>query len=1043
MVNPIYLFIIALATAFLLPVIDKVNRKLTMIVFFAALAGMFGISFQWFIALFNGAQISEIYTAGFMPPFSINLRLGFEEIVFVFATNLLGFLTAFYLADKFQETKAYAMMIFLTLIMGINGLIMTRDLFNVFVFLEITSIATYSLIGINQNKKSLAAGFKYIIAGSLASVFILLGIIYIYRLTGTLNIDDLIATKSLLAGKAGFFAVFMLLSAVLIELKPWPANGWALDVYESVDPAVVAVIAAGVSGGIFFLFYKVSYLLQASWHPVIAVLGLLTFVMSNLAGLKQTNARRLMGYSSIAQMGLLVAALSLIFQYTNPYVVLSSLKYVILGLYVNHFLAKAGLFWIAGIIKKEDYRDWSFKKTPFLLLSFAVFVFALIGLPPFPGFWAKWHLVTSLAANGLNWWIAPILLGTLLEAVYLLRWFGRVVKGEQKEEYKIELNKSLPVTLFVLLLIAVGLFISRNYGGFDYFFMTPILAGAALYAVNWLPGKIKGLISIGILAAFGYYIYPSLNMMGKLFEVIFLVGGAVQLITTMANKQNRQGFFAYLIMLLLSLGLLPIASTTLEFFFAWEIMTISSYLLIMRGKNGEKPSLKYILFSLGGAYAIMSGFALAMAETGMPGFESMADLSQFGGIVYGLLALGFLVKSGALGVHVWLPGSYAEAEDDASPIIASILSKAGVYGLIVVSAVLGYKLIAGFDMHTILGWIGVITALVAAIMAAFQEDIKYLLAYSSMSQVGYMILSVAMFSHLGWVSAVYLSLTHMMFKAILFISVAGIVSRIGTTKMYEMGGLIKKMPASFTAVLISIIAVSGVPPLSGFGGKWLLYSGLIEKGWYLQAGVAFFASAVAFLYLFRLIHTIFLGQLKTRFREVKEASLWYTVPQYIFVMAIMVISTFPSLIIKPIMKAVNPYFATTLQWEGSSLVSSLGHWNGTMVMMVTMGVFMLPLMWLLVRVTMVKKVGQFNIVFAAERPDRPETTHVAYNFFGHYQKALGFLAKSRAASFWDGVAEWTHSLAAAVRHIYTGNGQTYALHILLYIVVLYNILGVK
>ncbi len=384
-----------------------------------------------------------------------------------------------------------------------------------------------------------------------------------------------------------------------------------------------------------------------------------------------------------------------------------------------------------------------------------------------------------------------------------------------------------------------------------------------------------------------------------------------------------------------------------------------------------------------------------------------------------------------------------EAEDDASPFISSILSKAGIYGLIVVSGVLGYKLLGGVDISNALGWIGAITALIAAIMAAFQEDIKYLLAYSSMSQVGYMILSVAMFSHLGWVSAVYLSLTHMMFKGLLFISVAGIVSRIGTTKMYEMGGLIKKMPASFTAVLISIIAVSGVPPLSGFGGKWLLYSGLIEKGWYLQAGVAFFASAVAFLYLFRLIHTIFLGQLKTRFREVKEASLWYIVPQYIFVMVIMAISTFPKLIISPIMEAVAPTFSSTLQWEGNSLVSSLGHWNGTMVMMVTMGVFMLPLAWLLVRVTMVKKVGQFNIVFAAERPDRPETTHVAYNFFGHYQKALGFLAKSRAISFWDGVAEWAHSLAAAVRHIYTGNGQTYALHILLYIVVLYNILGVK
>ena len=112
-------------------------------------------------------------------------------------------------------------------------------------------------------------------------------------------------------------------------------------------------------------------------------------------------------------------------------------------------------------------------------------------------------------------------------------------------------------------------------------------------------------------------------------------------------------------------------------------------------------------------------------------------------------------------------------------------------------------------------------------------------------------------------------------------------------------------------------------------------------------------------------------------------------------------------------------------------------------MMVTMGVFMLPLIWLLFRLRAIKKVKQFNIVYAAERPETPETTHYAYNFFAPYQKALGFLVQSYATRFWGGVMEWTHSIAAAFRHIYTGNGQTYALHILIYIVVIYVIVGIK
>jgi formate hydrogenlyase subunit 3/multisubunit Na+/H+ antiporter MnhD subunit len=144
-------------------------------------------------------------------------------------------------------------------------------------------------------------------------------------------------------------------------------------------------------------------------------------------------------------------------------------------------------------------------------------------------------------------------------------------------------------------------------------------------------------------------------------------------------------------------------------------------------------------------------------------------------------------------------------------------------------------------------------------MAVFQEDIKKLLAYSSMSQVGYIVMTVGLMSHLGWVTAIYLSFNHLFFKALLFLAIAGVISRVKTRNMYEMGGLIKKMPLSFISVLVAIIALSGVPPLSGFGSKWMMYTALIEKGWFYIAGLAFFASTVAFLYCFRLIHTIFLG----------------------------------------------------------------------------------------------------------------------------------------------------------------------------------------
>ena len=234
-------------------------------------------------------------------------------------------------------------------------------------------------------------------------------------------------------------------------------------------------------------------------------------------------------------------------------------------------------------------------------------------------------------------------------------------------------------------------------------------------------------------------------------------------------------------------------------------------------------------------------------------------------------------------------------------------------------------------------------------MAVFQEDIKYLLAYSSMSQVGYMVLAFALGNHFGWITALYLTLNHFLFKALLFLAVAGLIMRTGTRLMYRMGGLIKRMPVRSFSVLIAIIALSGVPPLSGFGGKWLLYEGLIETGWYLQAGFAFFASGIAFLYLFRLIHSMFLGQLKADHRTVREARRGSSFPQICFSDRGHVVSIFPNTRARadeP--RRCRPYFPAEPRLGG--LHTHLPAWvTGTRnaIMDVTMGVFIVPLIWLL------------------------------------------------------------------------------------------------
>ena len=256
LLHPLGLYVLALGAGFLIPLLYRSSPAGATGLFLAALGGMVLIAGSGFFALAGGADPIDIETAGIAPPFSINLRFGLYESLFVFAVNLAGLLAALHYLPRLRE-QAATLLLFIIMIMGINGMVMTRDLFNLFIFIEITSLATYSLIGFEGRESLLAAGFKYIIATSVASTFFLLGTAFIYYQTGTLNIDDIIAHRALISGPVGQVALILLLTSLLIELKPYPANGWGLDVYETAPGAIGSMISVGVSAGVLFALYKV------------------------------------------------------------------------------------------------------------------------------------------------------------------------------------------------------------------------------------------------------------------------------------------------------------------------------------------------------------------------------------------------------------------------------------------------------------------------------------------------------------------------------------------------------------------------------------------------------------------------------------------------------------------------------------------------------------------------------------------------------------------------------------------------------------------
>ena len=1041
MVAPIYIIAITLGVAFLLPLFEKMGKAVVHTIFLLTLAVLTFISAEWLYAFFvKGMQTVQIYTAGFLPPLSINLQMGLQEAVLLTGINLLALLGGLYLLRYFSSIGVRSNVLFLLLALGMNGLVLTRDIFNVFVFIEITSIASYALIGMELNLKALSAGFKYMIAGSVASVFLLLGVIFLYSYSGTLNIDGMLNSPALRVGAPAIaIAIFMLLFSFFIEMKQFPANGWALDVYQGAHPGIAAMISAGTSGAMFFALAKIFPIAGDTWFLIAAGAGVLTFVVSNLMGLKQQSARRMLGYSSVGQMGLLLAALGLGY-YLDPG--LKTFTIIIAALFFNHFIAKAGLYWLAGVVQRDFIKEWNvLRGKPLYQFLMGLFIAALLGFPPFAGFWGKWSFVMVLAEHHMFLWIGFLLLGSLLEAVYLLRWFGYAVRGEVEE--KIELAEATPeraVSLwgFAGLTAIAGYVLATHFMPNANYLYLPLLGAALLFVLDWLPVKLKGLFSLGLIAAYTWLTLPHLSGFSLYFNIIFLLGGGVMLIASLARSERSVGFYPLILLMLGALSNIVLAKDLLQFFFAWELMTASSYLLILRGKKAAMPALTYVIFSLGGAYFMLAGFAYAHAA--VPGNFSLDILSRVGAfapLIYSFISIAFLAKIAAIGLHIWAPGAYTEAEDDASPVISGILSKAGILGFVILFIHIGAPKISSLPLNTVIGWIGALTALFATLFAVFQEDAKKLLAFSSVGQVGYIVMGLAAMSHLGWAAALWHSMNHMLFKGLLFLAVAGVIYRTGTRQMYQMGGLIKKMPLSFVSVLIGIIALSGVPPLTGFGGKWLLYEALIEKGWYLQTGVAFFASTIAFLYCYRLIHAIFLGMPKPQHKNVKEAPLWFIIPQYILIIAIMVFSMRPKLLLQPISGIINPVFPATLHWQNLTAHSSLGYWNGTATMIIVGVIFVLLLLYLLFINPRPQKVQPFNIVFAAERPESPETTHYAYKFFTPYARAMSPILKPLVKRFWSGVSEWTQTTAGAMRQIYTGNAQTYALFIFIFGLIIY------
>jgi formate hydrogenlyase subunit 3/multisubunit Na+/H+ antiporter MnhD subunit len=1034
-VNAIGIIAAGLGSAFLLGLLRDEWRAGAYGVTLGALAFMVWVAAGWVWALaWGGAAPAEIFTAGTEPPFAINLRMALPEAVLSLLVNLTGLLSAVYLKDTMHKQGRRAMAILLVFTMAVNGIILTRDLFNLFVFLELVAIATGGLILLSSDRRALGAGFKFLVASQVVTILLLVGIIFSYHATGTLNIDGMAAARAQLLQSAPL-AFFLMLVAVITEVKPFPANGWALDIYESAHPAFSAMVSAAAGSAALFAVDKLLLVGGTPWLPVATGIGIVSFVGANLFALAQSADRRLLGYSSVAQIGLVLTVVGQRDALGEDYLFIGG------GILLAHAVAKAGLYWLSGLVVGRGLEDWSaLRGHPLMIFAFVSFIGLLVGLPPFPGFYAKWELMHLLAGEGRYALLGLILFGALIEAGYLFRWLGYVIKREPPAE---PLAPSTPKRVVVFTAVAAGWALAYLWGGLsahgNLLLAVPLLFALAFLPLEWLPARVKNTLAIAGMLAWFALSYPAYDPLQLIFGAIILVGGAVILLASYQPGGRRLGFYPSAMLMYAGLAMLVVAEDAFSFFAAWESLTVGSYFLILRGRRSEPHALSYLVFSLGGAFLILAGFALAGQGASQLAMEGLGQVAPaLAPWVFLLLAVGFLTKTAAVGLHVWLPGAHAEAETDVSPMVSGILLKAGLFGLFVLLMHMGRQRLYGVDLTHVLLWVGGLSALTGNLLAVFQEDAKRLLAYSSIGQMGYALFGLAMMNHLGWLMALMFVINHYIYKSMLFLSVGGVAKRTGTREMYRMGGLITLMPLSFIAVLIGIIAVSGVPPLSGFGGRWIFYNAILTAEHRLPMILVFLAGPVAFLYLFRLIHTIFLGQLKDEHRHVREAPFWLVLPQMIFVACLMVFALLPGLALRHVDAYIGQLLPDgTLSWEGLTITSEFGYWSPIPIMVVVGVIFATLFAWLLFVNRRAQPVKQFNIGYAAERPFRPETTHFAWNFFAPYRKALGFLTRPLVTRFWETLVDLIHTAADLLRRFYTGNGQTYAVQLLAFVVIVY------
>jgi len=473
MIYPLYMFVaIGLCAAFSILVAGKYREWLAPVAAIAASGILLVLSID---AAFIARSGLKIYPMGnWLPPIGICMMLDNLTGLMLVIVNLIGLVSLIYSVSYIKRftSTVYYYSLFMLMITGMNGVVITGDLFNLYVFLEITSIASYGLVAFGVESEELEAAFKYMVLSSLASAFIFLAIGIIFIKTSTLNMADIALTLSNQAGTATgnavLFASVMFLTGFAFKAALIPFHSWLPDAHPSA-PAPVSSMLSGVVIKVLgvYAFARVFFNIIGITPVIMNILmwlGIFSMIIGAVLAIRQTDLKRLLAYSSISQVGYIFIGLSL----ATPLGIAAALFHLF-----NHSIFKSLLFLNAGAIeyasgtRSMDKMSGISSKMPITGATSLVGSLSIAGVPPLNGFWSKLFLVIAIFQAGkMNVGITCVVVSVITLAYFLMVqkniFFKKPENAEQEaalENIKeVPFSMSLSMIILAVICIVSGLF---------------------------------------------------------------------------------------------------------------------------------------------------------------------------------------------------------------------------------------------------------------------------------------------------------------------------------------------------------------------------------------------------------------------------------------------------------------------------------------------------------------------------------------------------------------------------------------------------------